>query len=214
MERKKERNDTANRVKSLCERKKRKEKAFPIDSRVIKTSNFIDSMKESRASKRRLSTRDRRVLTLTALFHFVRRRDTRLLKVAINTWGRLKSQSILFKLSAFPPSFFLLPRELSRKLKERGRKFENPEWENLFIRSICNFKTPRAERGNYFGWERGPDVAEIWKRLRILGVYRENHSWRLVRVPPSRIRNKDSGPIKGARYPPIKLFVSRAIKTN
>lgn len=74
MERKKERNDTANRVKSLaCSRKKekkRKEKAFPIDSRVIKTSNFIDSMKESRASKRRLSTRDRRVLTLTAVFHF------------------------------------------------------------------------------------------------------------------------------------------------
>lgn len=62
----------------------------------------------------------------------------------------MKSQSILFKLSAFPPSFFLLPRELSRKLKEKGRKFENPgsrknERIYLFDRSVI-LKRP-VQRG-------------------------------------------------------------------
>lgn len=112
--------------------------------------------------------------------------------------------------SSSPPPHFLLSvcgelwteisKEKKKKKKEKNlwkKKRKRKGRENLFAGSICNFKPPRAfyrqESGNYFGGERGPDVAEIWKRLRIPAKSTLHDYGSLSRIP-----NKDSGRLKGA----------------
>lgn len=106
-------------------------------------------------------------------------------------------------LISYFPSVENYGRKFRRKKKKKKRKIfgkkkrKRKGRENLFAGSICNFKPPRAfyrqESGNYFGGERGPDVVEIWKRLRIPAKSTLHDYGSLSRIP-----NKDSGRLKGA----------------
>lgn len=126
-----------------------------------------------------------------------------------------------FKLSAFSPLLplfltFHLSGELCRgNLKKREKKSRLRKESFVvreFIRSICNFKTPR---------ECSREEATLDESVAQMSLkYGKDYAFSGYAAKTTlddrchRYAIKIAARLKGARYPPIKLFVSRVIKTN